>query len=206
MPDLLLLSPGQSAVPLPSADQPSDADLAARARHDPHAFALLYARYVESVHRYCYRRLGNREAAEDATSTVFMKALAGLPGYRDESFRGWLFTIAHHVVADRRRAHRPLHSLDAAGELHDNAPSPEDLALANEDWLTVRQLLAQLPEHQRQVIELRLAGLTGTEIARILGRSAANIHVTQFRAVARLRALLGHAASSPASPGGNHDF
>jgi hypothetical protein len=42
------------------------------------------------------------EAAEDATSLVFAKALAGLPSYRADgaTFRSWLFTIAHNVVID----------------------------------------------------------------------------------------------------------
>lgn len=196
MPDLLLMPPGRQVDDHPPTDFRSDSELAALARDDPQAFALLYTRYVDAVYRYCYRRLGNREGAEDATSLVFMKALTGLAEYRDGSFRGWLFTIAHHVVCDRHRANRPAQSLDAAGELFDTAPSPEDVALAAEDRLSVESLLGRLSEHQRQVVELRLAGLTGTEIAQALGRSSANIHVTQFRAVARLRTLLGLAATS----------
>ena len=70
------------------------------AQRDPYAFALLYTRYLDPIHRYCYRRLGSREAAEDATSLVFAKALSALPRYHDTSFRSWLFTIAHHVVID----------------------------------------------------------------------------------------------------------
>ena len=37
--------------------------------------------------------------------------------------------------------------------------------LAAEDRLSVQALLGRLSEHQRQVVELPLAGLTGTEIA-----------------------------------------
>jgi RNA polymerase sigma-70 factor (ECF subfamily) len=173
-----------------------DAELVALARQDIRQFALLYARYLDAVHRYCHRRLGNREAAEDATSLIFTNALAAFPQYRDISFRAWLFTIAHHVVTDRYRRSRPEASLDLEVELRDGAPSPEELALAADERQRVLALLNQLPDHQRQIVELRLAGLTGIEIAQALGRSRANVDVSQYRAVVRLRTLLGLTGAS----------
>jgi DNA-directed RNA polymerase specialized sigma24 family protein len=59
----------------------------------------------------------------------------------------------------------------------------------------VRALLAQLPPDQRQILELRLAGLTGPEIAAALGRSLGAVKIAQVRAFARLRATL-----DPAGP------
>jgi DNA-directed RNA polymerase specialized sigma24 family protein len=55
----------------------------------------------------------------------------------------------------------------------------------------VRTLLAALTPEQSQVIELRLAGLTEVEIAHALGRRPGAVRAAQFRAVGRLRALLG---------------
>jgi len=166
----------------------------ARSQRDPAAFAPLYARYADRIYRYCRRRLGSREAAEDATSQVFTLALAGLAGYRGGSFAAWLFAIAHHVVANagRRPPPRPL---DAAGALPDPAPTPEEAALAAENGRTTHALLAALPPDQRRVVELRLAGLTAAEIAAALGRSSAAVKMLQLRALKRLRAL--HAADSP---------
>lgn len=185
-------------------DSRGDAELVALAKADPRAFALLYARYVDPVHRYCYRRLGNREAAEDATSQVFMKALAAFPRFHDTSFRAWLFTIAHNVVTDRYRAAQTDQPLELASDLSDPAPSPEEQALAAEHRRDLRVLLSQLPEHQRQVVELRLAGLSGAEIAGVMGRSPANVNVTQSRAMARLRGLLGSQLGTQGEQHGNH--
>ncbi|MFN8590519.1 MAG: sigma-70 family RNA polymerase sigma factor [Thermomicrobiales bacterium] len=179
-----------SVIAAPPVDSRSDAELVALAKADLRAFALLYARYVDPVHRYCYRRLGNREAAEDATSLVFMKALAAFARFHDTSFRAWLFTIAHNVVTDRYRAAPADQPLEWAFGLTDPAPSPEDHALAADHRRDLSLLLTQLPEHQRQVVELRLAGLSGAEIAGVMGRSPANVNVTQSRAKARLRELL----------------
>lgn len=183
-----------AAAPVAGAsDEPDDAELVARARGDPLAFAPLYERYLDPIYRYCFRRLGGREAAEDATAAVFAKALAALPAYRDGSFRAWLFTIAHNVVADghRRRRRRPEAPLEAAGDPPDRSPTPEEVALANDARRSARALLLSLPADQRRVLELRLAGLSGAEIATALGRSVAAVKMLQLRAMTRLRADLG---------------
>jgi hypothetical protein len=41
----------------------SDEQLAARAQHDPDAFAPLYQRYVRPIYAFCFQRLGTRELA-----------------------------------------------------------------------------------------------------------------------------------------------
>jgi RNA polymerase sigma-70 factor (ECF subfamily) len=175
------------ALPAPVA---GDSELVALAQENPHAFELLYRRYIDPVHRYCHRRLGSREAAEDATSLIFTKAFTSLPAFRAGSFRSWLFTIAYHVIADDLRSRRPHADLDAAGEIAGREPSPEELAIMLEGDRSVAALLYQLPEAQRLVVELRLAGLTGREIADVLGRGLPAVKMSQLRAYARLRDLL----------------
>ena len=180
-----------------------DARVVALAKHDRRAFAPLYARYFDPVYRYCYRRLGHPEAAADAAAQVFAKALAALPGYREEapSFRSWLFAIAHNVITDDLRARRPVAPITAAAHLAAADPSPEELVISGEAVCGVRTLLAQLPPDQRQIMELRLAGLTGPEIAAALGRSLGSVKIAQVRAFAQLRAAL-NPPSSQAGEGG----
>jgi RNA polymerase sigma-70 factor (ECF subfamily) len=171
--------------------------LLAAARRDPHAFAVLYRRHVDPVYRFCYRRLGTKEAAEDATAQVFAKALAALPGFRGGSFQGWLFAIAHNVVADEGRAARPHADLETAAEVEDPSPGPEEAALAADEARAIRTLLTRLSVEQRRVLELRLAGLNGVEIAQALGRSHGTIRNLQHRTLVRLRELLGVTANAP---------
>ena len=161
-----------------------------RARRDPAAFAPLYREYVGPVYRYCYRRLGTKELAEDATSQIFTRALHGLESFENRSFRSWLFTIAYRVVVDVYRARRPDTSLEDAVDPSDPAPTPEEAVLAKEDGRRIRSLLASLTDDQRQVIELRLAGLTGAEIADTLEKSVGAVRLQQHRAILRLRNLL----------------
>jgi RNA polymerase sigma-70 factor (ECF subfamily) len=168
-----------------------DARLVAIARSDPAAFAQLYRRYVDAVYRYCVHRLGTREQAEDATSQIFLKALAALPDHRPGgSFRAWLFTIAHNVITDTYRAKRAHWPLDLAAEQADGDPSPEDQAIGSVERDEVHAMLAILPTDQRRIMELRLAGLTGNEIADALGKNLGAVKMAQSRAIARLKQAL----------------
>lgn len=173
---------------------------------DPRAFAPLYRTYAPAVLGYCRRRLGNRELAEDATAQTFTKALAALhrfdinranPG---ATFRSWLFTIAHNVIVDLQRRGKRRHiSLDdeptsqwlhASRHLTDPAASPEDQAIAADLSAQLRSHLAALPDRQRRIVELRLAGLSGIEIAASMGMSHGAVKSAQVRAYSRLRDLL----------------
>jgi RNA polymerase sigma factor (sigma-70 family) len=97
-----------------SEAQPTDQTLVERAQRDPAQFAALYDRYLDPIYAYCYRRLGTRELTEDATSQVFLQALAALPKFRAHSFRAWLYTIAHNVVVDIHRERPALPLIDDA--------------------------------------------------------------------------------------------
>lgn len=181
----------------------AEALIIARAQRDPAAFAPLYELYFDAVYRYCHARLGDGQAAEDAASQVFTNALAALPRYRaverPGAFRSWLFTIAHNVVVNqhRSRGRRPQTTLDDAGDLPDAAPSPEDEAVAAEARQTVQAVLGQLTEDQRRVVELRLAGLTDIEIARVIGRKHGAVRAAQYRALLKLRTLLAPGPEEP---------
>jgi RNA polymerase sigma-70 factor (ECF subfamily) len=169
----------------------SDEELALRAAGDPEAFADLYRRYLDPIHKYCFRRLGSREAAEDATSLIFSRVLTAIPRYREGSFRSWLFSIAHNVIVDHYRGARSAEPLDEGIEIDSGGVSPEEIAIARDEQSAILALLDQLSADQRRVLELRLAGLTGPEIAEALGRTRGWVNVTQFRATERLRELLG---------------
>jgi RNA polymerase sigma-70 factor (ECF subfamily) len=133
-------------------EETSDEALVAVALHDRQAFGVLYDRYAGPVYRYCHGRLGDREEAEDATSLVFARALAALPTHRGDSFRSWLFAIAHNVVLNARRDAFHHHSLAVVVEVADPGPRHEELAEAAEPPRSVSEAMAQLAEEQRRVV------------------------------------------------------
>jgi RNA polymerase sigma-70 factor (ECF subfamily) len=187
-------SPGNAATP--------DEDLVAQAqRGDREAFAALYDRYLPRVYGYCYRLLGEREAAEDATTDAFMRALAALPACRTGSFRSWLFAIAHNVIADAWRRRRPTVSLEAATDLPDPI-SFEEAAATTADWARVRHLLPLLSDDQRHVLALHLSGLSAVEIGAVLGKPRNAVDGLHHRALLRLRTLVARVEPVAMTKGG----
>lgn len=170
---------------------PSDEAIAAAAAIDRSAFGPLYLRYADPVFRYAFRRLENRAIAEDATSRIFERAIGSLKRFHGGSFRAWLYTIARNIVTDMQRAAPGDRSLDAALLVADGRAGPEEIALDNADGVWIRGLLSHLTEHQRQIVELRLSGLNDIEIAHVLGRSHGSVRTVQYRALQRLRLLVG---------------
>ncbi len=165
----------------------------------------MFERYHRDIYFYCLRRLGNPQDADDAASTVFLKAYSALERYRPRTgslgmtFRSWLFAIAHNVIVDawRKPAQRSRNlsldspiGTDVAARTPAPGHSPEQHAIRSEEARLVLTLLDQLPERQRAVVELRLAGLTINEIAHALGMSVAATKSNQFRGYQRLRDLL----------------
>ncbi len=174
--------------------EPNDAELIIAARTNPRAFVPLYERYLGPVYRYCYVRLDSREAAEDATSDVFLKALAGLPSLRGQTFAAWLFRIARNVVVDIYRRRRPARPLEMVEDQDDPTQTPEADVEARAEREALYAALAQLSDEQRAAVELKLAGWSGEQIAAAFGKSQAAVKMHRYRALDRLRMLLTQAA------------
>jgi RNA polymerase sigma-70 factor (ECF subfamily) len=171
-------------------------------RGEREAFGVLYDRYLPRVYAYCYRLLGQREAAEDTNTEVFMRALAALPVFRAGSFRSWLFAIAHNVVTDEVRRSRPIVPLPDALDLADRGPSLEERAAVTADCLSILLLLPQLSPDQQQVIALRLSGLSAVEIGEALGKPRNAIDGIHHRALLRLRSLVATGEALAGKGGG----
>jgi RNA polymerase sigma-70 factor (ECF subfamily) len=180
---------------------PAERELAwiAAAKDDPRHFAPLYEAYVDLVWRYALNRLGDPQRAADATSLTFQRALTALPHFapqrRDEgtTFRSWLMTIARNVVIDEATRRRPITPLDdpaAQRWLVDRQRGPEALAIAADERRRVQAALTHLTGTQRQIVELRMIGMKGIEIAGLLGMTESAVKTAYFRAAARLRDLL----------------
>ena len=188
---MLLLFNLVGAAPPVIAETPHsapDEQLVAAAQADPQAFAALYQRYLNRIYRYCYNRLGDRQAAEDATSEVFLKALAHLPTYRSGSFGAWLYAIAHNVVVAHYRKTQLNEPLDSA-VVEQHAAAADPLG-GHAERAALQSALAQLADDQRTAVELPAAGWSDPQIGEILGKSAAAVRMLRYRAMQRLQQLL----------------
>ena len=85
-----------------SAAPDDERALIERARTDPDAFAELYRRHVDGIHRFARRRTGDGSEAEDITAVTFERALAGLARFRPgpDGIAPWLYRIAGNEILD----------------------------------------------------------------------------------------------------------
>jgi RNA polymerase sigma-70 factor (ECF subfamily) len=159
----------------------------------PLVLEQVYVRYADPVYRFLYSRLGNREDAEDLTTEVFLKASRQLDVTRAESsIAAWLFMVAHTVLTDHwRRYYRsgaPV-PLDDARVLE----IPETFAEPDRSRERIRQVsevLEQLPDHNRRVLELRfLSGYSIRETAQAMELTEGNVKAMQHRALAKAAQL-----------------
>jgi RNA polymerase sigma-70 factor, ECF subfamily len=187
----LRLGPLRTTHAAPDRDA-EELAMARGALADPRAFAPLYERYLDPVHRHCHRVLGSREAAEDACAITFRKALEGLHAFRYGSFRAWLFTIADNVLRDLARTSHPGLPLSDIDAWAGSDLGPEALTVLADEGERLRVALAALPDEWRRVVLLRLDGLSCAEVAHAIGphRNEAWVRQAHRRAILRLRALL----------------
>jgi RNA polymerase sigma-70 factor, ECF subfamily len=151
-------------------------------------FQAFYEDNLVSVYHFVFKRLRNREEAEDLTSQIFLKALRYLdPEHSAQSARSWLFKIAHTTIADywRTRYRASISSLDVRLEVGWEGPTEEVILGANEFAAEqVSNLLQALPERYREVLSCRfLLNLSIRETAATMGVSEANAKILQFRAI-----------------------
>jgi RNA polymerase sigma factor (sigma-70 family) len=182
-----------------------DAVLVTAALRDRQAFRFLYERHFQQIYRYCYLKLASRELAEDATSEVFVKAMTRLDTWHGHGpFAGWLFRIAQNVVADTAWKHRAARRgvpIDVAHEIADPATPPDERAVAGSVIDAIRAALPDLPDNQRTLVELQIAGLSTQEIAAALGRSDGAVRMLRLRAFQQLRDVLAAAGLDPDESG-----
>jgi len=183
------------AVTPPPADEPadtSDADLLVRvAERDREAFEILYRRYVRSVFGLALRRLRDRQRAEDAVQETFAAVWRSAKSYRPE--RGpaapWLYAVARNAVVDRQRARN-----EPPSEVPDTASTelgPDDRAESSFVAWRVHRALEELPEKEREVIELAYwSELSQSEVAEYLHIPLGTVKTRTRSGLARLADLL----------------
>lgn len=195
----------------------TDAALVATvAAGDADALAELYDRYADAVYRAAFRRLGDRQIAEEVLQDTYMALWnrAELFDPQQGSLLAWLSTIARNRSVDRLRqmGRRPpavaLSALLADDDHEDRglervlshavplgsgAVSVDPLAELEAAALgdEIRGALRTIPGNERQVLELAYyEELTQTEIAARLGWPLGTVKTRTRRALLRLRGVL----------------
>ena len=166
-------------------------------------FGALVALLQRRALRIAFQYLRDTADADEAVQDAFIKVFMHIEQYRsDLPFEVWFTRILVNAALDRLKARgrqqrwishstdedsgRPVEQI-AAGEA-----SHERRLLAKERWAQVTTAVAALPDRQRLVFTLcHLDERTPAEISAATGMSQATVRVHLFRALRKLRGVLG---------------
>ena len=161
--------------------------------HDPEAFERFYRRHVEQVSRFLARRVDDPYLAADLTADVFLQIIRSAHTYRPDrgSEVGWIFGVAHHVLAAERR--RSRRESEITGRIAGRRLlEPADIARIEERIdaeraaRRVHRALDGLPETSRRLLEL--VAVDGLPVA----EAAAVLHMSPIAARVRLHRVRKH--------------
>lgn len=158
--------------------------LAAHLQGDRSAFGELMTRHERRIYGLCFRILGNREDAEDATQEAFIGALRRAGAFRGEAaFSTWLYRIAVNAATDqaRRRGRTRTTPLETQ-ESGQTAAAVGDPSGAVATAVTVQAALRTVPEDFRVALILcDLYGFGHAQAAEILGIPVGTVKSRVFR-------------------------
>jgi RNA polymerase sigma-70 factor (ECF subfamily) len=159
--------------------------------------AAAYENLLRGVHTlvrdYARRRLPDVTAADDVAQDTLMTLHAARHTYDPRRpFFPWLYAIANHRLLDHARKRQRIRLREVSGDealiagaVAPAADAPHPLAE------TVRQLLAELPERSRRIIELlKIEEYSVPEVARLLHLSESNVKVIAHRGYREIRRRL----------------
>lgn len=160
------------------------------------ALRILYQRYVRLIYTVAMRILDNSQEAEDLTQEIFVTFWQkGAYDPSRGSLSSYLCLITRSRALDRRRAkgsyQRFLSRYQQVNPGISNT-SPFDQISASEREQTIRRALQDLPEAQRQVLELAYyEGFSQSEIAEHLQLPLGTVKTRSRQGLLKLRRLLG---------------
>jgi RNA polymerase sigma-70 factor (ECF subfamily) len=165
---------------------------------DGEAFGQIYDRYVDSVYRYLYYRVGSHPLAEDLTSETFVRALRRIDTFhwQGKDIGAWFVTIARNLVTDHFKSSRFRLEV-STGDILDADRADAD-GRGTEDTVLERLRNSQLleavralkPEQQECIVLRFVQGLSVAETAAVMRRTEGAIKQLQLRAVRALAKLV----------------
>jgi RNA polymerase sigma-70 factor (ECF subfamily) len=183
-----------------TAQQMRDQEMIAQiGRRDQGAFSTLYDRLSGPLYSLAFKMLGDASDAQDALQEVFVQIWSRASTYDPEksSVFSWAVLLTRSRAIDRLRARdRRLRVVvestaeNKVAEATDasTVESAADTANKKDEAAHVRSLLNNLPEDQRQAIELAFFGhRTHHEIAAQLGQPLGTVKARIRRGLLKLR-------------------
>ena len=162
---------------------------------DETALGALYDRWVRSLYSLVLHLLRDPDEAEDVVEETFWQAWRKADSYEPSkgAVSTWLLTIGRRKALDRLRARKrnredPLEDERGFSDLPSTSPDPGSEAEGSELREHIRTALRELPQEQREVLELGyFSGLSQAEIAEKTGQPLGTVKTRMRLAMQKLR-------------------
>ena len=169
------------------------------ARGDDDALTELYDRVSRIAYGLALRVLRDERHAEDAVQEAFLQVWRNAASFRAERAKAstWILTHVHRRAVDlvRREERRQADPLADDADLGQAPEQTEEAAWLRFERERVQSALRQLPDVQREALELAYyGGFSQSELAERLGVPLGTIKSRMFSGLARLRELLDDSA------------
>jgi len=152
-------------------------------------FRAVYEALYPSVRRYVARLLGGTAQADDVSQDMFARLWQEMLADREpQSERAWVFRAATNAAINVSKSRQRSARLDVVAHAEQQRLAvqvdPERTAILRD---IVQRALARVPDPMRQCLLLYHEGLTGREIAEVLGVARSYVGTLVVRAHDRFR-------------------
>ncbi len=188
-------------LPQPNSSEPSsttdEALFVALKNGDSSALSILFNRHGRLVYGLALKILANSQEAEDLTQEIFLTLWRKASSNPDcRFFVRYLVTVTRSRAIDKLRdRNRQLKLVERWGQTMSNeatpSPTPVEQATFAERSGRIYKALRQLPEKQRQVIELAYnQGLSQSEIAKQIDIPLGTVKTCTRQGLLKLKRIL----------------
>lgn len=157
------------------------------------AFRELVEQYQSKVYRLARSMVMDHDIADEVAQQTFIQVYRKIGTFAGRSsLSTWIYRITVNLAKNQLRGLSRQVGLERVDRLTDRS-EPTDRALEqHQKWQEVLSAAEQLPEKQREVLNLRaVQGLSYKEIAAIVGGKSGSAKVNYHLAVKKLREKLG---------------
>jgi len=164
-------------------------------RGEPSGVEGLYDKYGRLAYGLAYRVLSDRTAAEDVVQEAFLGLWRNSGSFDPsrDNVRGWLLSIVHNRAIDRLRGTTRLRKetqIEIVEQVLE-APDTWETVSIHLQQKQIREGFAQLPEAQRQTLELAyFGGYTHLEIAGRMGVPLGTVKGRMRMGLEKMRSFL----------------
>jgi len=132
---------------------------------DENALAILIKKHQSKIYGFIYSKMPDRDVADDIFQDTFIKVIKTLKSnsYNEEGkFLPWVMRISHNLIVDHYRKNKKMPMLRETEEfsifsiLTDNSLNAEGRIITDAIEKDLHKIIQQLPDDQREVLEMRI--------------------------------------------------